>query len=178
MMKMLPTNRSLRHGLATLAGAACLLLAAAAHAVDVGQTVPDVELPGSTVGAKLSDLKGKLVYVDFWASWCGPCKQSFPWMSEMQRKYGARGLQIVAINVDAKRSDADAFLASGAPANSPTFALAFDGKGESAKKLGVKAMPTSVLVGPDGKVLFVHQGFRAEDRAELEGRLVAALGGK
>jgi thiol-disulfide isomerase/thioredoxin len=154
--------------------ASLALLAGPAHALDIGQAVPDVELPGSTVGARLSDLKGKLVYVDFWASWCAPCKQSFPWMNEMQRKYGARGLQVLAINVDAKRSDADNFLAQGAP----SFALAFDGKGESPKRLGVKGMPTSVLVGTDGKVLFVHQGFRMEDRAELEAKLVAALGGK
>lgn len=149
---------------------------AQAQGAVAGQPVPDVALPGMTApaAARLSDLKGKLVYVDFWASWCAPCKQSFPWMNEMQRKYGAKGLQIVAINVDAKRSDADAFLAKGAP----VFALAFDSKGESAKTLGVKAMPTSVLLAPDGKVLFVHQGFKPEQQAELEAKLAAALAAK
>jgi thiol-disulfide isomerase/thioredoxin len=161
-----------RHLAALIASLA--LLAGPAHALDIGQAVPDVDLPGASVGARLSELKGKLVYVDFWASWCAPCKQSFPWMNEMQRKYGARGLQVLAINVDARRSDADNFLAQSPPA----FALAFDGKGEAPKRLGVKGMPTSVLVGADGKVLFVHQGFRMEDRAELEARLVAALGSK
>ncbi len=161
--------------------ASCVLLAgslacwvAPAQAVEAGATVPDVELPGLVGVAKLSDIKGKLVYVDFWASWCGPCKQSFPWMNEMQRKYGERGLRIVAINVDAKRADADRFLA----ANPVDFSLAFDGKGESAKRFAVKAMPTSVLVGADGKVLYVHRGFRLEERAELEARLVAALAAK
>ncbi|MBL0087841.1 MAG: TlpA family protein disulfide reductase [Ideonella sp.] len=150
------------------------LCLATVRAADVGQPVPDVDLPGSSVGAKLSDLRGKVVYLDFWASWCGPCKQSFPWMNDMQRKYGARGLQVLAINLDAKRSDADQFLAQ----NPAAVALAFDAKGESAKRIGVKGMPTSLLVGADGKVLLVHQGFRAEDRADLEARLVAALGGK
>ncbi len=150
------------------------LLAPLALALDVGQPAPDVDLPDSTVAQKLSDLKGKVVYVDFWASWCGPCKQSFPWMNEMQRKYGSKGLQIVAINVDAKRADADKFLAQ----NSTAFALAFDSKGESPRRFGVKAMPTSALIGADGKVLYIHQGFRLEERAELETRLAAAVGAK
>ena len=150
------------------------LAAPLALALDVGQPAPDVDLPDSAVAQKLSDLRGKVVYVDFWASWCGPCKQSFPWMNEMQRKYGSKGLQIVAINVDAKRADADKFLAQ----NSTAFALAFDGKGESPKRFAIKAMPTSALIGADGKVLYVHQGFRLEERAELEARLAAAVGAK
>ena len=161
-------------------GAAALVLclvALAAQAIEVGQPAPDIDLPGLTgaTGAqKLSDLKGKLVYLDFWASWCGPCRQSFPWMNDMQRKYGAKGLQILGVNLDAKRSDADQFLAQ----NPAQFALAFDGKGEAPKKVGVKGMPTSVLIGADGKVIFVHQGFKDEERGELEAKLVAALGGQ
>lgn len=145
-----------------------------AHAVEPGQQVPDIELSGVPGVAKLSDLRGKVVYVDFWASWCAPCKQSFPWMDEMQRKYADSGLRIVAINVDAKRADADKFLAT-----SPVrFAIAFDAKGESARRLAVKGMPTSLLVAGDGKVLYVHRGFRLDERAELEARLAAALGVK
>ncbi len=152
---------------------ALLLASPVSFAVDVGQAAPDVELPGGSGGAqKLSDLKGKVVYLDFWASWCGPCRQSFPWMNDMQQKYGARGLQIVGVNLDAKRAEADKFLAD----NPAQFALAFDTKGESPKRIGVKGMPTSVLIGVDGKVLAVHQGFKDEERAELEARLVAALG--
>ena len=154
--------------------AACLWLALnapLAWATDAGQQVPDIDLPGATTAQKLSDLKGKVVYVDFWASWCGPCKQSFPWMNDMQKKYAARGLQVVGINLDAKRADADQFLAQ-VPAQ---FALAFDAKGDSAKRLGIKGMPSSMLIGTDGKVLAVHQGFRDEDRAELEAKFVAAL---
>lgn len=153
------------------------LLACSAHAIEVGQPAPAIDLPGQQGTVQLSSYKGKTVYLDFWASWCGPCKQSFPWMNDMQRKYGARGLQVVAINLDAKRGDADQFLAQ----NPATVALAFDSKGESARRMGVKGMPTSLLVGADGKVLLVHQGFRNEDRTELEAKLVAALaasGGK
>lgn len=156
---------------------AALLVALAplpGRAVEAGQMAPEVELPAATVAPRLSELKGKIVYVDFWASWCAPCRQSFGWMNEMQRKYAARGLQIVAINVDAKRSDADRFLVE----HPAEFGLAFDAKGESARRIGVKAMPTSLLLGADGKVLFVHQGFRAEDRADLEARLASALGAR
>lgn len=156
--------------LTVLATTLCLL-SPPAHALEPGQAVPDVDLPGTSLAPKLSALQGKLVYVDFWASWCGPCRQSFPWMNEMQRKYAARGLQIVAINVDAKRKDADEFLQQ-TPAG---FALAFDAKGESARRLQVKGMPTSMLIGADGKLLWVHQGFRLDEREALEARLVAAL---
>ncbi len=147
---------------------------APARALAAGDPLPDIDLPGSPLARRLSDLKGQVVYVDFWASWCGPCRQSFPWMNEMQRKYADRGLQIVAINVDARRSDADAFLAR----NPAGFALAFDNKGEAARRLEIKAMPTSLLVGADGRLLLVHTGFRSEDRADLEARLVSALGAK
>lgn len=142
-------------------------------AIEVGQPAPDIQLSGPTVVRDLSDLEGTVVYVDFWASWCEPCRQSFPWLNAMQSKYSTQGLQIVAINVDSKRTDADEFLAK-LPAR---FALAFDATGESAKRFGVNGMPTSVLIGPDGKVLHVHHGFREEDRQLLEDKLVAALAG-
>lgn len=131
-----------------------------------------MKLPGlRATPVDLANFKGKLTYVDFWASWCGPCRQSFPWMNEMQAKYGARGLQVVGINLDRKRDDAERFLAE-LPA---TFTIAFDAAGDSAKRFGVKGMPTSVLIGPDGKVLYMHTGFRNEERAQLEGRIAAAL---
>ncbi len=146
----------------------CVTLSA--QALELGQSALDIELPGARV-ARLSELRGKVVYVDFWASWCGPCKQSFPWMNEMQKKYATQGLQVLAINLDAKRADADSFLAQ----NPALFALAFDPKGESARRVGVTAMPTSVLVGADGKVVYLHRGFSNDDRAALESRIAAAL---
>ena len=142
-----------------------------ALALDAGQAAPDIELAAGAGAERLSKLKGKVVYVDFWASWCGPCRQSFPWMNEMQGKYGAKGLQIVGVNLDAKRADADQFLAQ-LPAR---FSVGFDAKGDTAKQFGVKGMPTSVLIGPDGKVLAIHQGFKDEDRKELEAMFASAL---
>lgn len=155
-----------------------MLLAAAlgvapAFALEKGATAPQFDLQGVDGAVQLAKLTGKVVYVDFWASWCGPCRQSFPWMNEMQAKYGARGLQIVGINVDAKSADAKTFLAA-TPAR---FAIAFDPQGATPRQYGIKGMPSSVLIGPDGKVLLEHSGFRDADRAELEAKIQAALGG-
>jgi len=135
-------------------------------ALGVGDSAPDFELPQSQVAQKLSDLKGKWVYLDFWASWCAPCRQSFPWMNQMQAKYGTKDFQILAVNVDAKKTDADRFL-SQTPAN---FGLAFDAKGQSAKLMELKGMPTSYLISPQGKLVLIHAGFRSEDREELESK--------
>lgn len=153
-----------------------LLVALAANlpAAAVERTAPPFSLPGTAGQVKLDAYKGKVVYLDFWASWCGPCRQSFPWMNEMQAKYGAKGLQIIGVNVDAKAEDAKAFLAN----TRADFAVAFDAAGTTPKSYAIKGMPSSVLIGPDGKVLFEHSGFRPADRAELEKRIASALGAK
>jgi cytochrome c biogenesis protein CcmG/thiol:disulfide interchange protein DsbE len=155
----------------TLALLAAALCATAAHAVEAGQPAPDFSLPATTGTLGNADLRGKLTYLDFWASWCGPCKKSFPWMSEMQARYAGRGFQVIAINLDKKREDADRFLAE-TPAS---FRVAFDGRGDSARLFAIKGMPSSVLVGPDGRVIAVHSGFRDDDRKDLEARIAAAL---
>jgi thiol-disulfide isomerase/thioredoxin len=147
------------------------LLVLPVQAVETGQTAPEFDLPGHLGAVKLSDFKGKTVYLDFWASWCGPCKQSFPWMNDMQARYGSKGLRVVGINVDQKTGDAKAFLAD----NPVTFDVAFDQTGKAPRSYSIKGMPTSVLIGPDGKVLMVHSGFRAEERNELERQIKLSL---
>jgi thiol-disulfide isomerase/thioredoxin len=151
---------------------AAWLGASAVSAQEVGTRAPAFDVAGS--GAKnvrLADLKGRVVYVDFWASWCGPCKQSFPWMNEMQAKYGARGLTVVAVTVDRKREDADKFLA----ATPATFTVGYDTAGKVAEAFRPKGMPTSFLIGADGVVRAVHVGFKDSDRADLEREIQAAL---
>jgi thiol-disulfide isomerase/thioredoxin len=173
-------NRSRRRGAARalVAVAAGLLLpiagrpahAAAAPAVP-GALAPDVAMQSDSGPLALLDHRGKLVYLDFWASWCGPCRQSFPWMTEMQARYGRRGLQVIAVSVDARPDDARRFHA----ANPAGFAVAFDPAGESARRFAIRAMPTSVLIGPDGRVIATHSGFRAADREPLESAIRDAL---
>ena len=152
---------------------AAAVAASSAPALEKGAPAPQFELQGLEGAVKLAKLQGKVVYVDFWASWCGPCRQSFPWMNEMQAKYGARGLQIVGVNVDANSADARQFLVS-TPAR---FAIGFDPQGATPRSYGIKGMPSSVLIGPDGKILSEHSGFRETDRAELEAKIQSALGG-
>lgn len=162
--------RSLARSLGGLAAA--VALAGAANALEVGAAAPELDLPGAGGTVRLADYRGKLVYVDFWASWCKPCLQSFPWMNEMQERYGAKGFQVIGVNVDAKSDDARRFL-SETPAK---FVVAFDARGEAPKSYAIKGMPTSFLVGPDGKVLLQHAGFRDADRAQLEAKIRQSLG--
>ena len=147
------------------------LLGLSAQAVEVGQAAPEFNLPGLLAAVELGDFKGKTVYLDFWASWCGPCKQSFPWMNDMQTRYSNKGLHVVAINVDQRNADARSFLKD-TPAN---FTVVFDPAGQTPKTYAIRGMPTSVLIGPDGKVLSVHNGFKEEQRAELEQQIKQAL---
>jgi cytochrome c biogenesis protein CcmG, thiol:disulfide interchange protein DsbE len=135
------------------------------------------EAPGFSLAAQdkgqvsLGQFKGKVVYLDFWASWCGPCKQSFPWMNGMQEKYQSKGLDVIAINLDVNNEDAQKFLAS-TPAK---FTVAFDAKGQTPRLYGVKGMPTSYLINRDGKIIFQHMGFNAADREKLEQKIQDAL---
>jgi thiol-disulfide isomerase/thioredoxin len=154
-----------------LAITCALGLAPTTRAIEPGTSAPEIALAGTQGPMNLGALKGKVVYIDFWASWCGPCRQSFPWMNEMQAKYAARGLRIVGVNLDARRADADKFLAE-VPA---AFAVAFDAQGETPRRYAIKGMPTSVLIGADGKVLRVHAGFRDEERKVLEEAIAGAL---
>jgi cytochrome c biogenesis protein CcmG, thiol:disulfide interchange protein DsbE len=158
---------------ATVLGFA-VLAAGNAWSLETGAAAPDLNLPGMKEAVNLAQLKGKVVYLDFWASWCGPCKQSFPFMNELQAKYKAQGLEVVAVNLDAKRDDADKFLAQ-VPAK---FSIAFDAKAESAKRFGIKGMPSSYVIGRDGKVVAEHSGFKDDDRKDLESRIASALAAK
>lgn len=158
-------------------GFAASLCATSASAVTVGDIAPNFQLPASrdpqsgASSVHLTDLRGKLVYLDFWASWCGPCKQSFPWMNELQSRYGKQGLTILAVDVDVHSDDARAFLAE----LPPRFRVAFDTQGVTPRQYAIRGMPTSVLIGPDGKVLLVHNGFRTDEAAAVEASIQQAL---
>jgi len=153
---------------ALLALAALAALAAcvshSAHAVEVGQPAPNIALAGTPVAQQLADLRGRYVYVDFWASWCGPCKLSFPWMGTLQARYKPSELTVLTINLDKQQRDADRFLQQ----HPAALAVAFDPAGESAKRFALKTMPSSFLIGPDGQVLWTHRGFTLDQRPELD----------
>ena len=119
----------------------------------------------------LEPVEGRVIWVDFWASWCVPCRRSFPWMNSMHRKYGPAGLQIIAVNLDKDRALADAFLAE-VPAE---FALRFDPSAALAKQFGVQAMPSSFLIDSAGNVLESHFGFKTAEAADYERAIEVAL---
>ncbi len=152
----------------------CLSFNADSYALEPGGRAPDFLLPGAQGTVMLSKATGSVIYVDFWASWCGPCKQSFPWMNAMQDKYRSQGLQIIGVNVDAKSEDAKKFLAQ----NPAHFTVAFDPKGATPRQYGVKGMPTSFLLDRDGKIIFQHSGFNAAAGETLEKEIKAALEAK
>ena len=107
------------------------------------------------------------VVVDFWASWCGPCKQSFPWMESLKSTYAAQGLEIVAVNLDTIRADADKFLNQ----FHPTFDVRFDPKGELAEYYHLHGMPVSFLIDRHGVTRFTHVGFRPIDGTAYEAQV-------
>jgi len=139
-----------------------------ALAVDAGQPAPAFALPRASGDAlTLESLKGRVVFVDFWASWCAPCKRSFPWMNELHRKYGDKGFTIVAVNVDKRRADADRFLAQ-VPA---AFPVVYDPEGKAPAAYGVKGMPSSYLIDARGNVVQVESGFNDDHAAAIEARI-------
>lgn len=114
---------------------------------------------------------GKVVLLDFWASWCGPCRQSFPWMNTMQRRFGKDSLAIVAINLDAERDDAALFLRD-VPAE---FLIQYDASGKSAAQMDVQGMPMSYLIDRQGRVHSSLIGFSPSRAASHEAQILSLI---
>jgi thiol-disulfide isomerase/thioredoxin len=122
----------------------------------VSTPTPNIEVhtaDGATV--RLSDYKGKVVLIDFWASWCPPCKTSFPALDALYRAYQEKGLEVLAVNVDERPKDAATFLA----AHPHRLTVLYDAKGVSPLAFGVKGMPSSFLIDRAGNIRFTHMGY-------------------
>lgn len=128
-------------------------------------------LNSATVHTQLSAYKGKVLWVDFWASWCPPCRVSFPWMNQIQRRYAQNGLQVIGINVDEDSGDARQFLQT----HPASFQVYFDPKGDAPSRFNVQGMPTSYLIDRQGHIRMIHIGFKPEQKAELEQKIRQAL---
>lgn len=146
--------------------------ASAAKRLTVNDSFPDLRI--KTMDGKSpsdpSEFKGKILVADFWASWCGPCKKSFPELNRFYRAYSKKGVEVVGINLDDDVSSAQKFLHD-MPA---AFTLLFDKEKKIAKALGVSVMPSSYVVDKYGKIRFVHAGYSGGLFEELE-REVSSL---
>lgn len=150
-----------------LAAVLLWVMAAGAHAIEAGAPMPAISAPrllDANAAVDLAALKGKVVYVDFWASWCVPCRLSMPALDAMYRKHAANGFTVVGFNKDMEPADAQRFLQR-VPVG---FPLALDAKDAAAKAFDVKAMPSGYLVDRKGIVRKVHRGFTQETAAVLE----------
>lgn len=149
--------------LATFAIMCCWFFSPPSFAADL-VPAPALILPGDHGKVDLAALKGRVVYLDFWASWCGPCRKSFPWMSDLQARYASQGLSVVAVNLDEDHAQVEKFLA----AYPPGFTVAYDPKGTSAEHYDVQGMPSSYLIDRAGRIRARHVGFREADSAARE----------
>ena len=149
----------------------CAALAFAAvsnsSGVETGRAAPNCTLTpvGGAQPYDTQRYRGKVLYVDFWASWCPPCARSFPFMNALDRELRDRGLQVLGINLDEDPEDAKRFLEK-YPAE---FSVAFDASGRCPQDFGVQAMPSSYLVDRKGTIRHVHLGFRRGESEELRG---------
>jgi cytochrome c biogenesis protein CcmG/thiol:disulfide interchange protein DsbE len=119
----------------------------------------------------LRGTQGKVVMVDFWASWCEPCRHSFPWMSDLQKRLGPSGLVVIAVNLDQDRKLAERFLAA-TPAG---FRVEYDPEGNLATQFDVAAMPTSFVIDRKGRIRESHKGFREAQRSDREQSILKLL---
>ena len=134
-------------------------------AAGIGSKAPDCALTSINDSQRydLQQFHGKVLYVDFWASWCPPCAKSFPFLNELDRDLKASGLHVIGVNLDQAPEDAKTFLAK-YPAN---FTVVADSNEKCAKDFDVKAMPSSYLIDRNGVIRHIHLGFRSGEAEEL-----------
>ncbi|MFT5542600.1 MAG: thiol-disulfide isomerase/thioredoxin [Arenicella sp.] len=112
----------------------------------------------------LDDYKGKVVYLDFWASWCIPCRRSFPFLNKLKAQYADKNFEIISINLDQDASDAKQFLTQ-----YPVLYPVAQGYNSDIQSLyNVLVMPTAYIIGKDGIVRIKHLGFKESQQAYIE----------
>jgi thiol-disulfide isomerase/thioredoxin len=150
---------------------ACALSLSAAAAAAAPAPQCQVETLQGGQALNLAETGGKVRYVDFWASWCGPCAQSFPFLNQLHAQFKGQGLEIVGVDLDEDKQDALDFLEK-TPAQ---FTIAWDKAGKCPPLFEVKAMPSSYLIDRKGEIRYVHLGFRAGDKDEILKRVKEVL---
>ena len=157
-----------------LAGALALLVAAPALALEAGDPAPQWTAPALAGGAPISlaAARGKVVYLDFWASWCVPCRAALPAIEELRKQFPPDAFSVLAVNVDREPEAALRFLAK-SPVGYPS---ASDPEGRIPKTFGLETMPTSYLIDRNGVIRYVHRGFQRGDTAKLREQIAELVG--
>jgi len=133
---------------------------------------PTFVLPGiNNTQVNLEDYRGKVVLVDFWASWCTPCIRSFPWMEEMVEKYGEKGFVVIAINMDQESILATKFLQR----YPNKLTIAFDPQGVVAEQYEIMGLPNSFILNKKGEIVYKHIGFRLAELDKYEAEILSLL---
>jgi peroxiredoxin len=146
--------------------------AEAAQTTSAGTPAPDLVLPSKTGEiVDLRDLEGKVVIVDFWASWCDPCKEELPVLESLYRKHRERGLEVLAVNIDEERADAEALLSR----LQVSFPILFDADQSAVGRWAPPKMPTSYIVDRDGTISVIQAGFEPKEAQKLEKTVLAHL---
>ncbi len=153
--------------------ASLFLLCPQAHALQAGVPVPECPSALADQGEKLNlgAYRGKVLLIDFWATWCPPCRKSMPFLNSVRNQRLRGGFEVIAINVDEDRGEAEKFL----QAIAVDYQIAFDPAGECPRIFGLKAMPSSYLVDRQGTVRLIHQGYRDSDQDRIREQIDALL---
>ncbi|MDF1584567.1 MAG: TlpA disulfide reductase family protein [Methyloprofundus sp.] len=157
-----------------LLGFVGLMSIAPLQSAEVGQSLSECalsKLSNSQQPIEFSQFAGKVLYIDFWASWCPPCLKSFPFLNELHRHYHKDGLQIIGINLDEELEDAETFLRE----YPPEFTVASDLTKQCSQSLGVVAMPSSYLIDRNGIIRHIHLGFRSGETKALREKVQQLL---
>jgi peroxiredoxin len=119
----------------------------------------------------LDKLKGQVVMLNFWASWCGPCRQEMPLLDQMHKRYSALGFTMIGVNVEANTQDAEKWLSQ----TPVTFPVLFDKENKVSKLYDVNAMPSTVFIDRKGNVRYLHRGYKPGDESEYLNQIRALL---
>jgi len=144
---------------------ASLLLCGTTSAANIQGKAPNFTLKSNTgKNIKLSELRGQVVLLNFWASWCGPCRQEMPLLEKLQQRYSALGFTVLGVNVEEDPSKAKSLLKD-IPVS---FPILFDTQNTVSKQYQVSAMPSTVMIDRNGNMRYLHKGYKAGDEAQYK----------
>jgi thiol-disulfide isomerase/thioredoxin len=162
-----------RSGLAGVALCCLLLFSPRGFPAMPGADAPDFSLPALETDGEISleDFRGKVIYLDFWASWCGPCRKSLPLYEQMKKSFPPDRFEIIAINLDEDRNDAARFLEK----HPVSYTMLWDPAGITARLWQVQAMPSSFLLDSNGRTIKSWAGFYPSHLEEIQNEILSAL---